>query len=45
MIRDMLRNFGGAVITVSHDRKYIEEVATKVYELTEQGLVVREEMI
>jgi len=43
VIRNMLANFGGAIITVSHDRKYIEEVATKVYELTEHGLVVREE--
>ena len=43
VIRNMLSNFGGAILTVSHDRKYIEEVATKVYELTEQGLVVREE--
>lgn len=45
VIRNMLKNFGGAILTVSHDRKYIEEVATKVYELTEQGLVVREEMV
>lgn len=44
VIRNMLKNFGGAILTVSHDRKYIEEVATKVYELTEMGLVVREEM-
>ena len=43
VIRNMLKNFGGAILTVSHDRKYIEEVATKVYELTEQGLVEREE--
>lgn len=45
VIRNMLKNFGGAILTVSHGRKYIEEVATKVYELTEQGLVVREELI
>ncbi|MBR5564811.1 MAG: ABC-F family ATP-binding cassette domain-containing protein [Roseburia sp.] len=45
VIRNMLKNFGGAILTVSHDRKYIEEVATKVYELTEQGLVVREETV
>lgn len=43
VIRNMLSNFGGAILTVSHDRKYIEEVTTKVYELTEQGLFVREE--
>ena len=45
VIRNMLKNFDGAILTVSHDRKYIEEVATKVYELTEQGLVVREETV
>ena len=45
VIRNMLKNFGGAILTVSHDRKYIEEVAIKVYELTEQGLVLREEMV
>ena len=44
VIRNMLRGFGGAILTVSHDRKYIGEVATKVYELTEQGLVVREDL-
>ena len=38
VIRTMLKNFNGAILTVSHDRKYIKEVATKVYELTEQGL-------
>ena len=38
VIRDMLKGFGGAILTVSHDRKYITEVADVVYELTEQGL-------
>ena len=42
VIREMLKSFGGAIITVSHDRKYIEEVATVVYELTEHGLVLKE---
>lgn len=45
VIRNMLKEFGGAILTISHDRKYIEEVATKVYELTEHGLVVREEKL
>ena len=39
VIREMLKNFGGAILTVSHDRRYIEEVATVVYELTAQGLI------
>jgi len=38
VIRDMLKGFGGAIITISHDRKYIREVADVVYELTESGL-------
>ena len=42
VIRDMLKGFGGAILTISHDRKYISEVADVVYELTENGLVLYE---
>ncbi len=42
VIRNMLKNFSGAIITVSHDRKYIAEVADTVYELTREGLVLCE---
>ena len=45
VIRQMLRNFKGTIISVSHDRKYIEEVADKVYELTESGLVIKKEIL
>lgn len=38
VIREMLKEFGGAILTISHDRKYIREVADVVYELTENGL-------
>lgn len=38
VIREMLKEFGGAIISISHDRKYMEEVAEKIYELTEKGL-------
>ena len=38
VVRDMLRDFGGAVISVSHDRKFISEVSTRVYELGPNGL-------
>ena len=38
IIRDMLQGFGGTILTISHDRKYIKEVADTVYELTENGL-------
>lgn len=34
----MLKGFSGAIITVSHDRKYIAEVADTIYELTKEGL-------
>ena len=43
VIRQMLSSFKGTIISVSHDRKYIEEVADKVYELTEQGLIIKKE--
>ena len=39
VIREMLKNYGGTIISISHDRKYIHEVCDVVYELTEQGLV------
>ena len=38
VIRKMIASFPGAVISISHDRKYIEEVCSKVYTLTENGL-------
>ena len=38
VIRGMLAHFPGAILSVSHDRKYIEEVCGTVYELTEAGL-------
>jgi ATPase subunit of ABC transporter with duplicated ATPase domains len=37
-VRNLLRSFPGAIISVSHDRKYLAEVADKVYSLTEDGL-------
>lgn len=38
VIRKMLKEFPGAIISISHDRKYIDEVCDKVYRLTEKGL-------
>ncbi|WP_286924396.1 MULTISPECIES: hypothetical protein [Lysinibacillus] len=29
---------GGAIISVSHDRRYLKEVASTIYELTSEGL-------
>ena len=39
VIRRMLAEFPGAIISISHDRKYIDEVCDKVYRLTKEGLV------
>lgn len=39
VIRKMIGEFPGAVISISHDRKYIEEVCDKVYRLTPAGLL------
>ena len=38
VIRKMLKEFPGAVISVSHDRKYLDEVCDKIYRLTGTGL-------
>lgn len=38
VIRRVLKEFNGAIISVSHDRKYIEEVIESVYTLTSDGL-------
>jgi len=40
VVRAALRHFGGAIISVSHDRKYLGEVCDKVYELTGNGLAL-----
>ena len=39
VIRQMVREFPGAVISISHDRKYISEVCDTKYELGKQGLI------
>ena len=38
-VREVLRDYRGAIISVSHDRRYLREVCTAVYELTEEGLI------
>ena len=40
VIRRMLSDFPGAIISVSHDRKYLAEVCTKILRLTGSGLTV-----
>jgi ATPase subunit of ABC transporter with duplicated ATPase domains len=38
VIRQVLAEFPGGVISVSHDRLYLEQVCDRVLELTEEGL-------
>ena len=38
VIRNMLKGYGGAILSVSHDRKYMEEVCDTVLALTPEGL-------
>ena len=39
VLRNILSNYKGCIISVSHDRKYINEVCNKVYELNEEKLI------
>lgn len=39
VIRDVLKSYNGAIISTSHDRKYISTVCNKIYTLTENGLL------
>lgn len=39
VIRRMLADFPGAIISISHDRKYLDEVCNTIYELTAEGIV------
>ena len=45
VIRKMIQEFPGAVISISHDRKYIKEVCEKIYELTVDGLKQNEKRL
>ena len=38
VIRKILKEFPGAIISISHDRKFIDEVCDKVYFLSKDGL-------
>ncbi len=39
VLRQELKNFGGCILSVSHDRKYLQEVCTKWYRFTKNGLI------
>ena len=41
-VREMLRNYSGAILAVSHDRKFIEEVADTVYEIKDKQFLLKE---
>lgn len=38
VVRQALIDFNGTIISISHDRKYLDEVADKIYILNENGL-------
>ena len=38
IIRGVLKKFNGVIITVSHDRKFINEICNEVYNLDKEGL-------
>lgn len=38
VIRKVLSEYKGVIISISHDRKYIDEVINQLYQLTEKGL-------
>ena len=40
VVRALLKQYKGAVISASHDRKYIYEVCDRVCELTKRGIKV-----
>ena len=39
-IRKLFASYPGGLITVSHDRRFLKEVCTSIYRLTENGLEV-----
>lgn len=42
VIRSTLQDYTGAIISISHDRKYLCEVCDTIYELTSEGLKLAE---
>ena len=39
-VREMLINYGGCIIAISHDRLFIDEVCDKIYQLDKDGLTL-----
>lgn len=38
VIREVLKDFNGCIISISHDRKFLREVCDRVYELKDDGI-------
>lgn len=38
LIRELLRNFNGCIISVSHDKKFIDDITNLRYQLTNKEL-------
>ncbi len=38
VIREILKNYKGCIVSVSHDRKFLNEVCSRVYRLEREGL-------
>lgn len=43
ILRNILNDFDGAIISVSHDRKYIDEVCDKVYQIKNNQMMLIQE--
>ena len=41
ILEDYLTSFDGIVVAVSHDRYFLDKVATQIFEVTDQGIVNR----
>ncbi|MFV0551526.1 MAG: ATP-binding cassette domain-containing protein [Anaerorhabdus sp.] len=39
VIRKIFDDFGGCIISISHDRKFIDEVCDTVYEISNQSFI------
>ena len=42
VLRSILNDFDGAIISVSHDRKYIHEVCDKIYQIKNERFILSE---
>ncbi len=41
IIRNILKSFKGAIITISHDRKLLNEISEEIYELPNKGHTIK----